>query len=133
MGRSTLHLVTPKLFWHSTLRRPMVYPFLPQHSKRLETGRLRRPTRCRTVCGYELDSNRPCGIGYTLRGSRTTATAVLGSPFSITVRAEDAFNNIVPNYGGTIHFGTSDTGQLAAVPPNYTFAANDDGVHVPAA
>jgi hypothetical protein len=31
-----------------------------------------------------------------------------GSPFSVTVKALDQFNNVVPGYRGTVHFTTSD-------------------------
>jgi hypothetical protein len=50
-----------------------------------------------------------------------------GTPVTITVSAFDSFNNVVPGYRGTIHFTISDP--MVALPPDYTFAASDNGVH----
>ncbi len=50
-----------------------------------------------------------------------------GTPVSITVRALDPFNNIVPSYRGTVHFTASDA--AATLPADYTFTAADNGVH----
>src|SRR5260370_29709675 len=47
----------------------------------------------------------------------TTATA--GTALRYTVAAEDAFNNTVTGYTGTVHFTSSDA--LAAFPENSTF------------
>jgi hypothetical protein len=55
------------------------------------------------------------------------ASSTSGVAFSITVTAQDAFNNTATTYGGTIHFMSSDSG--ATVPGNYTFIAADNGVH----
>ncbi len=59
----------------------------------------------------------------------TTASdpQVAGVPFSVTVTAQDMYGNVVTNYGGTIHFTSSDL--QATLPPNYTFLATDRGVH----
>src|SRR5436309_5444070 len=55
------------------------------------------------------------------------SSAIAGSSFSITVTAQDANNNTLTSYLGTIHFTSAD---LAAVlPANYTFTAADAGVH----
>src|SRR5260370_26425336 len=54
--------------------------------------------------------------------SSTTA----GSPFSITVTAQDANNNTLTSYFGTIHFSSTDA--AAVLPSNYTFTAADAGV-----
>jgi hypothetical protein len=53
----------------------------------------------------------------------TIATA--GTPFSITVRAEDAFGNTSPDYRGTVSFSSSDPD--AFLPTPYSFTANDVG------
>jgi hypothetical protein len=50
-----------------------------------------------------------------------------GSPVSITVKALDQFNNVVPGYLGTVHFTSSD--MMAGLPADYTFTAADAGVH----
>src|SRR5206468_2587247 len=55
------------------------------------------------------------------------SSATAGSSFSITLTAQDANNNTLISYLGTIHFTSAD---LAAVlPANYTFTAADAGVH----
>ncbi|HVK14894.1 MAG TPA: hypothetical protein VM597_39515, partial [Gemmataceae bacterium] len=57
----------------------------------------------------------------------TTATA--GSPFDVTVTALDPYGNIDPNYTGTVHLTTDDTGPGVSLPADYTFAPTDAGVH----
>ena len=54
-------------------------------------------------------------------------TTAAGGTFSITVTARDAYNNIVPDYAGTIRFISSD-GQ-AGLPADYTFLPADAAVH----
>jgi hypothetical protein len=53
----------------------------------------------------------------------TIATA--GTPFSITVRAEDAYGNTASGYTGTVGFSSSDPN--AFLPSSYQFTANDFG------
>jgi hypothetical protein len=53
----------------------------------------------------------------------TIATA--GTPFSVTVRAEDAFGNTASGYTGTVSFSSSDP--AAFLPTPYTFTTNDFG------
>jgi hypothetical protein len=48
-----------------------------------------------------------------------------GAPFSLTVKVEDAYGNIVTGYLGTIHFTSSDS--RATLPANYTFTSGDNG------
>ena len=43
---------------------------------------------------------------------------IAGTPFSITIFAQDQFNNLVPGYTGTVHFTSSDP--LAVLPANST-------------
>jgi hypothetical protein len=57
--------------------------------------------------------------------SVTAATA--GTPVTVTVSALDAFNNVHPDYRGTVTFTSSD-GQ-GSLPGDYTFIAADNGVH----
>jgi len=45
-------------------------------------------------------------------------TTNAGVPFSISVTAKDAFNNTATNYGGTVHFTSTDNS--AALPANMT-------------
>src|SRR5205807_2414164 len=50
-----------------------------------------------------------------------------GGAFSVTVAAQDQYQNAITGYAGTVHFTSSD-GQ-AALPADYTFLAGDQGVH----
>ena len=50
-----------------------------------------------------------------------------GSPFPVTVTAEDASGNVVTGYTGTIQFASGDS--LAGLPASYTFVAADQGTH----
>src|SRR5205085_1576531 len=62
---------------------------------------------------------------------KITATAsVAGSPFSITVTAQDTLNNTVTTYNKPIHLTSSNS--LASLPADYTFTTvtgRDNGVH----
>ncbi|MCA9051999.1 MAG: hypothetical protein KDA89_24845, partial [Planctomycetaceae bacterium] len=51
-----------------------------------------------------------------------------GEVFGSKVTALDAFGNTVKNYFGTVHFST--TAATADLPTDYTFAAEDGGVHM---
>jgi hypothetical protein len=55
------------------------------------------------------------------------STSTAGSAFTVTVTAQDAYNNTVTSYVGTIHFTSTDT--KAVLPANYTFTSTDKGVH----
>jgi hypothetical protein len=55
------------------------------------------------------------------------STVTHGKKFSVTVTIEDAYGNVVTGYLGTIHFSSSDSS--ATLPANYTFTAQDAGVH----
>jgi hypothetical protein len=55
------------------------------------------------------------------------AAIKVGSAFNFTVQAEDAFNNIVGTYTGTVSFKSSD--QAASLPKPYTFTSADKGQH----
>jgi hypothetical protein len=55
------------------------------------------------------------------------ATSSAGDPFSVTVTAQDAFDNTITGYAGTVHFTSSDGG--ATLPADYTFVGGDNGVH----
>jgi hypothetical protein len=57
--------------------------------------------------------------------SVTTTTA--GSPFTITVTAEDNSGNTATTYAGTVTFSSTDA--QAVLPASYTFTAADRGVH----
>jgi hypothetical protein len=53
------------------------------------------------------------------------ASTTAGTPFDVTVTAQDVYNNTVTTYTGTVHFTSADTG--ATLPPDYTFQPTDDG------
>jgi hypothetical protein len=55
------------------------------------------------------------------------ASSTAGSAFNVTVRALDAFDNVVTGYTGTVHFTSGDA--QAALPADYTFTAGDAGSH----
>jgi autotransporter-associated beta strand protein len=57
------------------------------------------------------------------------ASAPSGSPFDITVTAEDPYGNTDTNYQGTITFTSSDTDPNVVLPADYTFTAGDAGSH----
>jgi streptogramin lyase len=56
------------------------------------------------------------------------SSTVAGSLFTITVTAQDIYNNTVTTYTGTVRFSSSDP--QAVLPANYTFTTTDKGVHV---
>jgi probable HAF family extracellular repeat protein len=55
------------------------------------------------------------------------AVVSAGAAFSVTVTALDPYGNVATGYAGTVRFRSS-TGN-ATLPSNYTFTANDAGVH----
>jgi hypothetical protein len=55
------------------------------------------------------------------------ASVTHGVAFTITVTALDAYGNVATGYTGKVHFTSSDG--TAILPANYTFTANDAGVH----
>ena len=57
------------------------------------------------------------------------SSAAAGAAFSVTVTAQDQFNNTATGYTGTIHFIKTDSGAGSAVPADYTFTGGDAGVH----
>ena len=59
-----------------------------------------------------------------------SGSTISGTPFTITVTAEDSSNNIAGAYQGTVHFSTNDTSNGVMVPADYAFTTADDGVHV---
>jgi hypothetical protein len=55
------------------------------------------------------------------------SSATAGTPFTITVTALTAGNQLDALYAGTVHFKSSD--KLAVLPANYTFTLADAGSH----
>ncbi|HKB03251.1 MAG TPA: hypothetical protein VKD90_13580, partial [Gemmataceae bacterium] len=52
-----------------------------------------------------------------------------GSLFDVTVVALDPFGNIDTGFVGTVHFTTNDPAAGVTLPADYTFTADDNGVH----
>jgi hypothetical protein len=50
-----------------------------------------------------------------------------GVPFSLTVKVEDAYGNVVRSFTGTIHFTSTD--DTARLPKDYTLRPAHRGVH----
>ena len=57
---------------------------------------------------------------------------IAGTPFDVTVTAQDLYRNTVTSYTGTVHFSSADP-YRASLPDDYTFQAADQGVHTFAA
>ncbi len=53
---------------------------------------------------------------------------IAGTPFDVTVTAQDANGNTVTGYTGTVTFSSQDP-YGASLPANYTFTAGDQGSH----
>jgi hypothetical protein len=62
-------------------------------------------------------------VDHLILNAPTIATA--GTPFSVTVRAEDVYGNTASGYTGTVGFSSSDPN--AFLPTAYQFTSNDFG------
>jgi hypothetical protein len=67
----------------------------------------------------------PGAADHILVAAPSTVTA--GMPFNVTLTVQDAYNNTVTGYRGTVHFTSNDP--QAFLPADYTFTATDNGVH----
>jgi hypothetical protein len=56
------------------------------------------------------------------------ANVTAGAPFTITVTAQDQYNNTATTYGGTVDFSSSD-GSSPTLPGPYAFGPGDAGTH----
>jgi hypothetical protein len=66
-------------------------------------------------------------VAFSLSGQPTTIQA--GTPFTFSVIVQDAFQNTVTSYAGTVQFMTSDP--IGTVPSSYMFNPGvDNGTHV---
>jgi hypothetical protein len=74
------------------------------------------------------DLAHPHGVATHFLITPSNNAPLVGSTFSITVTALDAYNNVVPAYFGRIHFTSNDA--AATLPADYTFTAADKGMHV---
>jgi fibronectin type 3 domain-containing protein len=73
--------------------------------------------------GRFMDPNQP--VNHLAMTAPASVTA--GTPFTLTVSAENGYNAVIPGYQGTVHFTSSDPG--ATLPSDYTFTSTDFGVH----
>jgi hypothetical protein len=63
---------------------------------------------------------------FSVTASVDASGTVAGSPFDVTVTAQDAYNNTVTTYTGTVSFSSQDP-YGATLPVDYTFRTNDQG------
>jgi hypothetical protein len=56
-------------------------------------------------------------------------TATAGAPFDVTVTAVDPLGQVAVGYPGTLTFATTDPDPGAVLPADYSFTADDGGVH----
>jgi hypothetical protein len=78
-----------------------------------------------SVNGSATETVTPGAATHLAVGAPLDATA--GSPFTVTVTAQDAYNNTATGYRGTVGFTSSDP--TASLPGSYTFLAGDAGTH----
>jgi hypothetical protein len=57
------------------------------------------------------------------------ATVPAGVPFDVTVTAVDPFGQVAVGYSGTVTFSTTDQDSGVVLPADYTFMADDGGLH----
>jgi uncharacterized delta-60 repeat protein len=69
--------------------------------------------------------NAVASPSFSVTGFPSSTTA--GVAGAITVTADEASGNLNPNYTGTVHFTSGDA--KAVLPADYTFTADDAGVH----
>src|SRR5207244_1791967 len=82
-------------------------------------------TAASSITGSANATVNPAGAASLTVSTPPSTTA--GVPFSITVTAKDAYNNVATGYLGSVHFSGGGSG--ATLPTNYAFTAGDAGVH----
>jgi hypothetical protein len=106
-----VHVFTATLFTAGTQSITVVDPLTSSQSRGTQSG-------------IEVD---PAALSsFVVTGFPSTTVA--GETHTFTVTAKDAYGNTVTGYVGTVHF-TSDDSQ-AGLPDDYSFTAEDNGVHV---
>ncbi len=76
------------------------------------------------------------GSGYVNVTAASATSLYIGAPasvgsgtaFDVTVFAVDPYGNTDTNYGGTVHFTTTDGDPGVVLPADYTFQSSDQGV-----
>jgi hypothetical protein len=77
--------------------------------------------------GLALDLGTPgTAVFYAIAAP---ASVPSGTAFDLKVTAADPYGTIDRNYQGTVTFSTSDTDPGVVLPADYTFTADDAGVH----
>lgn len=105
-------------------------------SHTFSSGVILRKAGVQTISGKDtLTASITGQTSITVNAAAATHLAVLlplsvspGVAFTLTVVAQDPFNNQSGLYTGTVRFTSTD--QLAALPGNYTFTTSDKGSHV---
>jgi len=69
------------------------------------------------------------GISTTFSVTVSSSTPTAGTPFSVTVTAQNSSGQTLTGYTGTVHFTTTDAGKGVLLPGDYTFTAADNGSH----
>jgi hypothetical protein len=78
----------------------------------------------RDLAGVSSDPGDPVVTSFSIS---TVSSTVAGTSFSTTISAVNSSHNVVPGYLGTVHFTSQDG--AAGLPADYTFTADDNGVH----
>jgi hypothetical protein len=80
-----------------------------------------------TIGGSQPSVTVNAGVATRLVVTSSSGVQTAGVPFTILVRAEDAYGNTATSYLGTVVFTTSDLGFGVSLPSTYTFTAEDAG------
>lgn len=122
---------------------PALYKLPASDFHDITTGTSTGSPNYTAAAGYDLVTGRgtpianlvirdlvtPASTAATHFSVSATSSAVADTPFSITVSALDASNNVSTGYVGTVHFTSSDLGSGVVLPQDYKFTAADKGVH----
>ena len=85
-----------------------------------------------TITATDSVTNSIAGVSNTINVTAAAATQFVvtipsrwtaGQSFKVTVLAEDQFNNVVPNYTGTVHFTSSDGASNVSLPADSTLSS----------
>ena len=84
-------------------------------------------TTIATITGTQAGIIVAPATASTLLVAGFPSPVIAGVAGMVTVTAYDPYGNLATGYTGIVHFTSSDL--QAGLPPNYTFAATDNGVH----
>jgi hypothetical protein len=80
-----------------------------------------------SINGSAIETVTPSFATHLVAGAPVNVTA--GTAFTITVTAQDAYNNTATGYTGIVHFTSSDLDSHVVLPGDYTFLPADNGAH----